>query len=130
MANLPSIKTLSAAFPELSREHVAALRAIMRGTAPKICKGCGKDLPSDDAERTDQICSYFHDGNCRYSRMAQLDKVLGGFGVEYIARGTNAKSPAICYVNMGDPYLTTILKINGRFRVGCWGDIVERGNYA
>ena len=55
---------------------------------------------------------------------------LDTFGVEYIARGTNANSPSITYLNSGDPYTLTLLRVRGRFRVGCWGDIVERGNYA
>jgi hypothetical protein len=55
---------------------------------------------------------------------------LGTFGVEYINKGSNRRSPAIDYLNTGDTYAVTLLYVNGRFRVGCWGDIVERGNYA
>ena len=62
-------------------------------------------------------------------KMAMLDKALGTFGVEYIAKGHNVKSPAIEYCNAGDTYATTVLYVNGNYRVGCWGDIVERGNY-
>ena len=54
---------------------------------------------------------------------------LGTFGVEYIAKGHNQKSPSITYLNSGDTYNLTILYVKGQFRVGCWGDIVERGNY-
>ena len=54
---------------------------------------------------------------------------LGTFGVEYIPEGHNMRSPAIEYLNAGDTYTDTLLYVNGRFRVGCWGDIVERGNY-
>jgi hypothetical protein len=52
-----------------------------------------------------------------------------GCGVEYISRGHNAKSPSIEYVNHGDPYKVTLMWTRGRYVVGCWGDIVERGNY-
>ena len=55
---------------------------------------------------------------------------LGTFGVEYTAKGKGRKSPAITYLNSGDTYESTILFINGQFRIGCWGDYVERGNYA
>lgn len=69
----------------------------------------------------------------RYKRpqeaMDIIDEILGTHGVEYISQGRNAKSPAITYCNTGDTYGTTILYVNGRYRVGCWGDIVERGNY-
>jgi hypothetical protein len=61
--------------------------------------------------------------------MERIDEILGTHGVEYISRGHNAKSPAITYCNMGDTYDTTILYVRDRYRVGCWGDIVERGHY-
>lgn len=54
---------------------------------------------------------------------------LGTFGVEYIPAGSNKRSPAITYLNTGDCYDLTLMYVNGRFRLGCWGDIVERGNY-
>lgn len=67
------------------------------------------------------------------TRLEAIDEVLGTFGVEYIQRGRNQKSPAIDYCNTGDPYKPTVMKVYGLngayFTVGCWGDIVERGNY-
>ena len=62
--------------------------------------------------------------------METIDGLIGGYGVEYIPAGAGNRSPSIRYVNLGDTYETTILYVRGRFRVGCWGDIVERGNYA
>jgi len=63
------------------------------------------------------------------TRLERIDAVLGTCGVEYIPQGHNAKSPAIYYCNTGDTYRPTIMKIDGRFVLGCWGDWVERGNY-
>lgn len=54
----------------------------------------------------------------------------GTFGVEHIDKGSNRRSPEIEYLNTGDTYDLTVLYVNGRFRVGCCGDIVERGDYA
>jgi len=65
----------------------------------------------------------------RQSSLAAINAILYGCGVERIDEGSNQRSPAIDYVNMGDTYDTTVLVVRGRFRVGCWGDIVERGNY-
>jgi len=62
--------------------------------------------------------------------LGKISDVIGGCGMESIPAGHNTKSPAIHYVNMGDTYDTTVLWVNGKFRIGCWGDIVERGNYA
>lgn len=54
---------------------------------------------------------------------------LQTFGVESIPAGEGDNSPAITYLNSGDSYGLTILRVNRRFLVGTWGDIVERGNY-
>jgi hypothetical protein len=74
-------------------------------------------------------CSFFHDGKHRYSKLAAIDRLIGTSGVEYIAPGSNAQSPAFYYCNAGDTYAPTIVKIGGRFRVTTWGDIVEKGSY-
>lgn len=98
----PSERTLLTAFGQwIDRQQAREIRAVMAG-------------PGRVDGRT---------------RMERIDKILGTHGVEYIPRGSNTKSPAIVYCNAGDTYATTILMVNGRFRVGCWGDIVERGNY-
>lgn len=100
--NYPSVKTLT---DRLSIDRVKAkqIRAIMTG--PRY-------------EPVNQE-----------TRLRRIDRVLGNCGVEHIRRGSNQKSPAICYSNTGDPYGQTVMKIEGRFVVGCWGDLVERGNY-
>lgn len=63
------------------------------------------------------------------TRMERIDRILETCGVERIPHGHNQRSPAITYCNTGDTYNTTIMKINGRFVIGCWGDYVERGHY-
>ena len=55
---------------------------------------------------------------------------IGTFGVEYIPEGRGDRSPAVDYLNSGDTYADTLLYVRGRFTVGNWGDIVERGDYA
>jgi hypothetical protein len=62
-------------------------------------------------------------------KMSILNELLKGYGVEYIAKGHNAKSPAIEYINFGDTYDITLMYLNSRYIVGSWGNIVERGNY-
>lgn len=58
------------------------------------------------------------------------DKVLGGSGVEYIAAVDDDQyTPnGLDYVNMGDPYIATVLYDHktGRYKIGGWGDVVER----
>ena len=65
----------------------------------------------------------------RGGKLARCSEVLEYYGVEYIPAGTGSNAPSIHYVNSGDTYDTTILKIRGNYKVGNWGDIVERGNY-
>lgn len=54
---------------------------------------------------------------------------LGTFGVEHIDKGSGDNSPAIEHLNNGDSCGLTIMVIRGRFVIGAWGDIVERGDY-
>lgn len=56
--------------------------------------------------------------------------LLGLHGVEGIPAGRGRKSPAIEYCNAGDSYAITLMCINGNYRVGCFGDVVERGDYS
>jgi hypothetical protein len=64
----------------------------------------------------------------------------GAYGAEYIPPGDGPRSPSIEYVNRGDTYDPTILYLDGvshggrstgrgRWAVGSWGDVVERGRY-
>jgi hypothetical protein len=124
----PSIKTLMQ-IKDVSRDDAIRIRDIMRKHVPLPCP-CGRESDPASADAYPwNVCSYYHDGRHRYSRMRAIDKVLGTYGVEDIDAGHNRRSPAIRYCNTGDPYDTTVMFIRGRFRVGCWGDIVERGHY-
>lgn len=62
-------------------------------------------------------------------RMHALNAELGMFGVEY-AKG-KGRSRSFEYLNTGDTYATTIIRFENpaQYRIGSWGDIVERGNY-
>jgi hypothetical protein len=92
MMSYPSIKTLMQ-IKDVTREDARKIRAIMDGPG-KV------------------------DGE---TRMERIDRVLNTCGVEVIPAGHNQKSPAIVYCNAGDAYSWTVLKVNGQFRVGCWG---------
>ena len=66
--------------------------------------------------------------------------IIGADGAEIIAPGRGARSPSIEYANKGDTYAPTVLYLDGvtagirstgrgRWAVGAWGDIVERGRH-
>lgn len=119
----PSVKALREAFDHLTLEQAKVLKVIMDGP-PQVY------LPTTDIRRGGvRYNSSTGQWERPFTRMERIDEILGTFGVEYIPAGRNAKSPAFHYCNAGDTYATTILEVNGRFRIGCWGDIVERGNY-
>lgn len=92
-----------------------------------------RKLFPDQVARNLRASYEFHRVENNYPRERALrafNDILGGYGTEYIPAGHNSKSPAIAYVNMGDTYDTTIMLVDGyTWRVGSWGDIVERGRY-
>lgn len=93
----------------------------------------GAPVSSEDAKRIREemeVATYSLNSRAKRNALAVIDHVLRGCGVEWIEPGNNMRSPGIDYVNMGDTYATTVMLIRGRFRIGCWGDIVEMGNYA
>jgi hypothetical protein len=114
--NLPSIKTLERAFPGKGRE----LRRLLE--SPAAVRAHPAAIARD---RECYNSPALHD-----LRLHALDAVAETCGVEYVAPGHNARSPGFEYLNTGDTYCPTIIRLNsGRYIVSSWGDIVERGNY-
>lgn len=69
---------------------------------------------------------------CECSKgLAVANHYLNGCGIESIGLPEGCfdrcQDPEvdIRYVNLGDTYATTLCKVNGRYRVSSWGDIVE-----
>lgn len=107
------------AFPECAD----AILAIIRGTRAHA-------LTYASAARRDRESYHPHD--TYVLKLEALNEVLETCGVEYIPAGRGSRSPAFEYCNTGDTYAPTILYFPDRavWRVGSWGDQVERGNYA
>lgn len=113
---LPSIKTLETAFPGKGAELRLALESIA------YCDS----LPCVQSH----IKSCNHKPDVHQRRLIALDHIAETFGVEYQEAGQGKKSPEFEYLNTGDTYTPTIIRVNGSYRVGSWGDLVERGNYS
>lgn len=122
--NLPSIKTLKT----IAFERAAELRAVLEITTNSELD---KVLESGKYPATQSwVRSCFNSPRFHELKFAICDEILGNYGVEVIpGRGTKS-SPRIEYSNSGDTYTNTLLFVRGRYLVGSWGDIVERGNYA
>lgn len=73
----------------------------------------------------------FH-GHPSFAVVAAMEKATERFGVGYGVEGfcDTAGRAGLNYVNMGDPYVTTVIATcsrygDVRFSVGCWGDYAE-----
>lgn len=95
---VPSIKTIASAFPALGTEEVKTIREALI-----------------DATDSDRKVS----GSLR-----TVDTIIDGHGVESFK---DTDGDYVQYVNMGDPYVTTVLfdERTGLTKVCGWGDYVE-----
>jgi hypothetical protein len=117
MRNIPSAKTLEAAFPgkgKIAHRLLTSEQAVREHSA-----AIARDRECYNAPELHDL------------RLHALNAELEMFGVEYVQGNGTRRSPSFEYLNAGDAYATTIVRFtDGRYRVTSWGDIVERGNYA
>ena len=122
---LPSVKTLKQIAPNRALELRKILEIKSRGQLEAVL-----GLGATPTKYPVTASKYYHPMPLQLAKLSIASEITEGYGVEGVSAGHNAKSPAFDYVNQGDTYATTLLWIAGRgYRVGCWGDIVERGNY-
>lgn len=102
--------------------------------AAKIC-----DADQAKAVRK-RIKQGFVRGMCHVSHdvaafLADVNKIGGWHGVESLYDQTEGldggKLAHVWYLNAGDTYQATLLFSSESmcFRIGCWGDVAERGRY-
>ena len=121
MRNKPSLKVLEAAFPTKGK----ALRRLLTSKQAVL------DHPA--AIAYSRQC--YHKPPVYLQRLYALNAETESFGVEYTHHSTceqigRCTNKCFDYLNAGDTYATTIIRFNdGRYRVGDWGTVVERGNY-
>ena len=119
---LPSIKTLRT----IAGDRAAELRRALE------CNRAALESLLDSGNYPVTAAWYrdcHHPMPLNTTKLSIASEITGACGVEYIPAGRGAKSPSIEYANAGDTYAKTLMWTGGRYRVGCWGDIVERGNY-
>jgi hypothetical protein len=93
-------------------------------------------------EVAEHILDVYKDKSGNIDRWQAFNIALEGYGREYAESKKDRIANYNCsdqgrdnrsfyYVNMGDPYIPTIVKYKGYFRVcpGGYADIVERGDY-
>lgn len=114
MRNIPSVKTLERAFPGKGK----TLRRLLQS------EQAVREHPAAIA----RVRECYHEPKLYDLRLHALNAELGTFGVGY-AEGQGS-SVSFDYLNTGDTYGTTIIRfVDGRYRVGDWGTVVEQGNY-
>lgn len=108
--NLPSVKTLSAVFGDKARDA----RRILEMTRSEL-----EALPAGAA----RVRECYHPPKTYDLRLTCLDALGESYGVD----GFRLRDGSYCdYLNMGDTYSPTLLRVHGRYRVACWGDVAER----
>jgi len=119
--NTPAVSTFMKVFG-FTLEEATRIKGLLTGKVDLFT--------SDQAARRDQRSFNAHEGYVLV--LEALDEAFGSrtYGVEYIAHkgDTFTVSRGIVYLNVGDPYRTTLM-LNldtGKWSIGCWGDIVER----
>ena len=106
---LPSVRTLRAVFGEQAKQA----RAILEMTRGELDK-----LPTPQA-----LVMTYHPPNTSHLRLCLLDGLAETHGVESL----QVRNGDWCeYLNAGDTYAPTLVLFRGRYKVACWGDIVER----
>ncbi len=119
---LPSIKTLKI----IAHERAAELRQVLEVSTRVELEALLDKYPVTAA----WYRSCYHPMAFGTAKLSIASEITECYGVEYIPAGRGHKSPAIEYCNAGDTYAATLMYVSGRgYRVGCYGDIVERGEY-
>lgn len=117
--NYPSVKTLVTAL-RITEEQAKLVRGVMMKQVRVTDNGL---FP--ETNKWLRLC--FNPPSGHDLRMSALNEVIGGFGVEVLG-DVNNYPPDIQaeYINTGDTYSATIIYRDGRYFVGCWGDLAEK----
>lgn len=110
---LPSINTLRQVFDNDARKALAIL---------EMDRAQLEALPAGAA----RIAQCYNPVSTRDLRMTCLDALGHSYGVEAITLNTSRVGQVMYYLNTGDTYSPTLIYLNGRYTVACWGDMVER----
>lgn len=129
--NLPSVKTLYELTSRYCRiesmKGARLLRKVLECTSQEAIQHV---IDSNRDEFSEYSLPFgYHRHSLQRLKLDVADFLTHGYGVEYQNPGHGKRSPGFSYVNMGDSYAATLLWVNGRYKVACLGDIVERGNY-
>ena len=128
----PSMKALQSEFSRLSTDEARLIRALAgaAGDGEKLRGLVDKRVPA-----TSNYVRSMHSDPYRSQlwrntvALHAINEVLGTYGVEGLGPARSGDyAPSYEYLNMGDPYVTTLIydRDGDRIFVGSWGDLVEK----
>lgn len=106
----PSTQAIEAEFPGKGK----LAKAIFRMRRSEL-----ETLPAGEA----RIRECYNPPTTSDVRLHCLDALLGTFGVEAFQ---TRNGTWVEYLNTGETYSPTIVRMNGHYRIASWGDIAER----
>lgn len=108
----PSIRTLQT-LPGVDIDHARKMKSILRMNRDQLLA-----LPIVQ----ESIRGFYNPPFTSHCRMLALNAILGSHGIESFR---TKKGEIVDYLNMGDPYILTIIRFRGNYRVTDWGTIAE-----
>jgi hypothetical protein len=105
----PSITSIESVFPGKGKEAKAIFR--MRRSELEL-------LPAGNA----RVRECYHAPSTSDVRLHCLDALLETFGIEAFQ---TRNGTWVEYLNTGDTYALTIVRMNGHYRIASWGNIAE-----
>lgn len=118
ITSFPSVKTLTG-IRGVTPEKARAIRAILQNRSRISLEDSYKAVVGVYPSSNDTL------QEVKLDLIDALRLVPSSTGVEYLR--TNKRS--VWYLNLGDTYDTTLMFHTGRYRVGSWGDVVEKDDY-
>lgn len=106
----PSIEAIEAEFPGKGKLAKAIFR-MKRAELETLPAGLARIRECYNSPKTSDV------------RLHCLDALLGTFGVEAFQ---TRNGTWVEYLNTGETYSPTIVRMNGHYRIASWGDIAER----
>jgi len=106
----PSVSSIESAFPGKGAEAKAIFR-MRRSELETLPAGAARIRECYNPPTTSDI------------RLHCLDALLGTFGIEAFQ---TRNGTWVEYLNTGETYSETIIRMKGNYRIASWGDIAER----
>lgn len=111
--NYPSIATIMTV--GVDRDTAIKVRKVLKSTSVDA-------ITETSSAALKYVRACYHRPPLHMVKLYAIDALIETHGVE----GFQEKRLTVDYCNTGDSYAATICRVNGRYRVTSWGDLVEK----